>query len=344
MHCRRQISRPSDVRTGPPSPPEPRDPAIDDEAMRWYLALRETGADDPDHAPLRARFRGWLEQDPRHRPAYDACARDWARLAPLQAHYRATRPGARRQRGAWRAACALALVLVVATIGGLAWQAHTYADISLLGARQFDTPLEQTAALRMRDGTRVDMDVGTTLTVAYDDARREVVLESGAAFFDVARDAQRPFLIRTPAGEVHVLGTAFEVQRLADGLLVNVARGHVRIAAPENPAGVELLAGQSVRLRQSRFDAVRPIGVNQVAAWRHNRLVFDNRTLGEVAQAITRRGDWTVHVDPAAARLPITLAVQLNDVANSLQALPEILAVDVVRTGRTLTISARSRP
>jgi len=319
---------------------------IDDDAVKWHLALRDSQG-TAEHAALQRQFRQWLE-DASHRAAYEACMRDWARLDPLRDHFRAApaasvRAAAVRPRRRVRllgAAAAFAMALAAA---GLAWQMHAYADFALLGARQFETPLQKQAALAMRDGTRVDMDVGTTLRVAYSGQRREVTLESGVAFFDVARDMQRPFVIHTGAGEVSVLGTAFVVQRLPDGLRVDVARGHVRVTPAGRAEAVDLTQGQSVRLRHRQFDGVRPIDSRQVAAWREGRLVFDRDTLGDVGEAISRRGVWTVHVDDSVRQLPVTLAVQLDDVANALQSLSDILPVAVARSGRVLTISARAQ-
>lgn len=327
----------------PSSPPAPSlDQSVDDQALHWYLALREEGAQS-GQASLQAQFEQWLAQDPRHRAAFDACKRDWAVLDGVRQHFQrnparsAAVPHRLRLRFAvWSASLAMALAAA-----GLAWQMHAYADFSLLGARSFVTPLHQSAALAMRDGTQMDLDVNTTLTVAYSAEQRDITLVSGSLFVDVARDPQRPFVIHTDQGTVQVLGTAFEVQRLPDGLRVNVARGHVQVTGPAHGETMDLTAGQSVRLRQRGFGAVQAIDPRQVAAWRQDRLVFDQDTLADVAHAINRRSAWTVHVDAAARRLPVTLAMQLDDVVNALQALPDVLPVTVVRSGRIVTIAAR---
>ncbi|MCD0505260.1 FecR family protein [Bordetella petrii] len=318
--------------------------SVDDDAMRWYLALRESQG-VAGQAELRRRFQRWLEQSARHRAAYDACARDWARLDPLREHFRgqahagaAHRPRRGRIR-AWGWSVAFAAILAAA---GVAWQMHSYADFAPLGPRQFATSLQDQSVLAMRDGTRVALDVGTTLQVEFSDSQRQVSLPSGTAFFDVAPDAQRPFVIHTGAGQVRVLGTAFEVQRLPDGLRVGVARGHVRVIPPGQGRPVDLRQGQSVRLRQAVFDGVQAADPQQLAAWRQGRLVFDRDTLGDVGQAISRRGEWTVHVAPSVRALPVTLAVQLDDVVAMLRALPDVLPVEVAQSGRVVTISAAS--
>ncbi|MGE8627518.1 FecR family protein [Achromobacter denitrificans] len=327
------------------SPPPAQDAAddIDDVALRWFMTLREAGADTHAGAAARAKLDEWLSRDPRHRRAFEACERDWLSLQPLAERYAPAAPPPRRAPR--RPRFALAMAAVVMAVGGyLAWQTQQYADFSLWGPRSFETAHAGSEALAMSDGTHVVMDVGTELNVAYSGQQRRVALATGAAYFDVARDPARPFVVEVGSGSVQVLGTAFEVQRLPDGLRVNVARGHVRVLPADGAPPVELFPGQSVRLEPGRVTPVRPISDSQVAAWRQNRLVFENETLEEVGRALSRRGVWSVQVDPSVRNLPVTLIVQLGDVVNALQALPDIAPVAVTRAGRVLTIAPSGKP
>ena len=327
----------------PPPPAQDRADDIDDEALRWFMTLREAGTGSRAGAAARAKLDEWLSRDPRHRRAFEACERDWLRLQPLAERYAPAPPPPRSARR--RPRLALAMAALVAAVGGyLVWQTQQYADFSLWGERSFETAQAGPEALAMSDGTRVVMDVGTELDVAYSGRQRRVALATGTAYFDVARDPARPFVIEAGAGSVQVLGTAFEVQRLPEGLRVNVARGHVRVVPADGANAVELFPGQSVRLEHGRATPVRPISESQVAAWRQNRLVFENETLEEVGRALSRRGVWSVQVDPAVRHLPVTLIVQLGDVVNALQALPDIVPVVVTRAGRVLTVAPGARP
>ena len=366
--------------------------AIDDEALRWFMALREHGEGDPRRAQAEAGLRAWLARDPAHARAYEACVRDWSRLAPLESVYRQgdaaaaaargtpspgshdlghpqaaghsqaaarshvparaqvrakasahghTHAHARRRLPLRLAATALGAVLLAAGAG--VWHGYGYADFSLAGPRRFATTLDEQGSIAMRDGSRVAMDVGTELRVDYSGGLRRVRLLAGAAYFDVAADPQRPFLVQAGAGTARVLGTAFEVERLDGAMRVAVERGRVRVEAADG-AAVALAPAQSVEASGGGLGPVHALAPSQVAAWRHGRLLFDGQPLSEVARALSRRGAWTVQADPAVAALPVTLTVRLDDVANALAALPDVLPVQVNRSGRIIRIAARSAP
>jgi transmembrane sensor len=77
------------------------------------------------------------------------------------------------------------------------------------------------------DGSRLGLAARSEVAIAYHRDRRLANLVAGEVRFDVKPDAQRPFEIETPHGRVRVLGTAFSVRLLEDGLRVAVARGRV---------------------------------------------------------------------------------------------------------------------
>lgn len=329
-----------------PDSPDAAQPAdVDEQALRWFVALRERSANPFARRRTQADFRAWLASDPSHVRAYDACLRDWSRLAPLESAYRgdgsASQPAAQRAPR-WRLAAAALGVAAVAA-GAAIWHGYGYGDFSLTGSRHFATTLEQQRGIALRDGSRIDMDVGTDLEIDYSREQRRITLREGAAYFDVAPDAGRPFHVDTPAGSVRVLGTAFEVQHLDDGLRVVVEHGRVRLTAMDGTA-LELTAGQGAGIQSGQIGAPRSYSARHVAAWRGNRLLFEGEPLADVASALTRRGVWTVQVDSAVAALPVTLTVRLDDVGNALSALPDVLPLQVTQAGRVIRIGPRAEP
>jgi len=119
--------------------------------------------------------------------------------------------------------------------------------------RSFDAATEDSSAssvmaaassppqtLRLEDGSYVRLAPGSRLDVRFRDGRREVSLQ-GRAFFAVAPDRSRPFLVQTEGGEVRVLGTRFEVTEGGEGVRTVVVEGRVVLSSPlgevEVPAG-----------------------------------------------------------------------------------------------------------
>ena len=127
-------------------------------------------------------------------------------------------------------------------------------------------------------------------------------LDAGRAYFAVTGDAGRPFLVATPAGEVRVTGTRFDVGAdAAAGLEVTVAEGSVEVRPASAAAPFRLAAGQ-------RFagGAVRALGgeeLDAVLAWRRGEVVFKGATLAEVLAVFARHHGRGLRASPEAETL-----------------------------------------
>src|SRR5690606_7675607 len=100
------------------------------------------------------------------------------------------------------------------------------------GPRTFRTGPEQTTTITLPDGSKVTLDEGTVLRA--DETRRERRLElvEGRAFFRVAKDASRPFVVRARGKTITALGTAFDVSLEAEQVEVTLVEGRVKVEAP----------------------------------------------------------------------------------------------------------------
>jgi RNA polymerase sigma factor (sigma-70 family) len=184
------------------------------------------------------------------------------------------------------------------------------------------------------DGSSLLLDALSSARVQYFAARRLVQLAQGAAFFEVERDAARPFVVEAGDVRVTVLGTRFgvEITPMPDGVdrvSVQVASGRVRVER-DGVAVHELTAGQALQWRTGQahpqFSAVE-----MAASWRHGELVFVNATLGEALQRLSRYAPFALEASPEAAVLPLNGRVRIAQAQAWVQALPRALPVQVRR-------------
>ncbi len=179
------------------------------------------------------------------------------------------------------------------------------------------------------DGSRITLDAASRLQVAYDAAARRVLLEQGAAFFDVVRDPARPFVVQAGHLRVTVLGTRFSVDLREDGQVeVGVVSGRVRVAPADAAAwpAIELGAGELVRVgAQAAAAPQRYQPGSPVAGWREGRLGFRDEPLGLVLQRLQRYGGQPTEASARAAQLPVTAEIRVAQAGEWLQALPRAL-------------------
>ena len=104
--------------------------------------------------------------------------------------------------------------------------------------------------MTLSDGTRVWLNAMSELRypVAFGGDTREVELR-GEAYFDVAEDENKPFVVRTDEFSVRVLGTSFNISTYADAplALTTLCSGHVRLTDCMNPENErDLLPGKQL--------------------------------------------------------------------------------------------------
>lgn len=304
---------------------------VEQQATAWFVRLRADDASERD----RQAWQQWLHADPGHRTAYGRVEALWSSLGEFAAApelaVRMPRPrmasrAPRRRR--WLAAAAAATVLACAT--GMAFL--------LLAPRAVEsayrTDIGERRSLQLEDGTRVDLDADTRVQVRYDPHQRLVRLEGGRAFFRVARDSARPFLVQTSAGSVRALGTRFEVSRLGDAADVTLYEGSVELrggtdaARPATRLGV-LVPGQRARMAEQRMQVTdAAVAAGSAPGWLSGRLVFNDTPLPEAVAEFGRYSFKPVLLaDPGLASYRVSGVFRGEDVEGFIQALGEVYGI-----------------
>lgn len=245
-------------------------------------------------------------------------------------------PADRPRRGRRKALSALLGLAGVGTASAWAvqWWRHAVTQFELALA----TPKARLLRQTLPDGSQITLDADSRAEVAFFADRREVRLARGSAFFDVARDADRPFSVATRLARITVLGTRFEVDSADGHLSVAVESGRVEVRAqvpPDAPKSVVLTAGQRLRMDATgrMTPELTPVGSaeSSVATWRDGWLDMRGVPLGEAVQRLSRYTDAPIQVDPRVAGLDVLARVRVADAAQWLALLPQLLPVRVRR-------------
>ncbi|MDO8038256.1 FecR domain-containing protein [Janthinobacterium sp. SUN137] len=295
----------------------------------------------------QSEFAAWLAADALHAQAYAqlqqthrAALRIPAQVAarwavPPTAAPLPRRPFLRSLRALPYAAAAMLLLSVGA--GGYRWWQQ-----QAVFSQSYATVRGQRLAVALPDGSQLQLDTATQLHVTLYRQRREVRLAHGEALFQVQSKQGQPFDVLSGPLTVTVVGTQFSVRNTLehDGKLrVAVQHGQVRVAGARQDR-VDLRAGQGVSSDASgRLSAIASLAPGSVASWRDGRVTFDNVPLGAALAEFERYGDtgFVVH-DPAVARLRIGGSFSLTQLDRFAAALPQLLPVQIVRSGTVSTI------
>jgi ferric-dicitrate binding protein FerR (iron transport regulator) len=288
---------------------------VDDEAAAWAL---KSGVGDRQSAP-DPELQAWLSGDPRRRGAllraqaalsFVDRARALAEAPPAGAPIR---PSPSRRR-----------VLALAGAGGLA-AAGIGAMAVLGGGRRYATQIGEIRRAALQDGSLAEINTNSVLDVAMRLRSRDVVLRKGEAWFQVAKDRARPFVVAAGDIRVQAVGTAFSVRRKSAGAEVRALAE--KIGAPV----VAFRTGKGV------LDARHPLALGTVAGfhlWDDTDLVIGIGTRLDVPMsrwAPAPSGLKTARIDIDAAehrRLPVTVPIVADAVDGTRALLAAVSAND----------------
>ncbi len=308
---------------------------IEDEAALWLVTLAEAEED----ATLRAEFERWRDLSPRHATIWERTERAYDLIGRSEPVHRPTweaddgtvfdadarptqgsgdRRGARLGRaGAWAAGLgALAAVLLLAVF---------LSGAPFRRAADYATATGETRAIPLEDGSTIHLAPRSAVDIAMaggdGGTERGVTLVRGQAYFEVAPDATRPFVVRSGDTTVTVLGTAFDVERTDAATVVAVRHGRVRVADDSSAALQELTAGDWIVAGETT-SAVGSGRAADAGSWMRGQLVAHSRPAGDVIGSLERYYDGLIVVaDPSIASRQVTGLYDLEQPARTLREL-----------------------
>ena len=329
-------------------------------ASDWLLRI-QTGSLDSEEL---AQWLQWYDADSANRSAFEKVQATFESIHALPQSERsawASRLDAVEQpKRSWlpvlrplfaRRVWATAFTFAIALIAGIVvWQ--------LGGKRSVETSAFKTERATHRDislpdGSRVRLGAKSQLFVNFTSQTRYVVLEGGEAFFKVAKDKERPFLVQAGEVTVRAVGTEFNVRRVMDKTIVAVTEGVVEVRQSLRPRqstnpgaskAIRVVAGEQVSIDPAAaVVAVKQVASEAVVGWQEGRLEFVDEPLGMVIETINRYSHREIVItDKAINEFRFSGTVSRDHIDEWVFALAEIFPVDVRRVGNeTVLISQR---
>lgn len=283
-----------------------------------WLGRRDGGLTAEESRELDA----WLNADPRHAAAFaglEAALRSLDRLAslrpphssapdpdlPLLARPRTERPAFRRTRR-W-----IPLSIAAAAVLGLAsFALPTSFFTSTPAIELLSTEVGEFRKCTLPDESIIELNTDSRVEVVYSGTGRRVKLVRGEAYFTVAKDPSRPFIVTAGNVGVRAVGTAFNVRIRPEAVDVLVTEGRIRVddapqggtAQPDlrpEPAPAEVAAGEraviraeaSVNRTVSSSVVVQPVDrgeMDRLLAWQDQRLEFGPTPLRDIVAEFNR--------------------------------------------------------
>jgi transmembrane sensor len=264
-------------------------PTIDNEAFEWVTRKFARGLSEDESA----RFDAWYAADTRHQGAYVramaiynaidlATAPQALAQEPARAARRTLRLTLTSRRG-WMAAAMAACV--AATVGVMSFSAvHNDTVLATAKGEFRKVPLQDKSIATINSGSRI--------AVEFTQQQRKIELQQGEAWFEVAKDKSKPFIVASGDARIRAVGTAFSVRRFEQGTEVLVTEGTVEVWSEGSTAERrQLTVGERAFLASGAGPIAvsrQPAEVSRKLAWREGKLVLKNQTLSDAVADFNR--------------------------------------------------------
>lgn len=316
-----------------PQPPVSNSlPSCSDEAIEWFARLRSEDCSDEE----RRLFESWRARGPDHAAAYEEVMALWndpaLRSAAAQAvgalrSFESPNPVVRR------VPFQVKPITLVATIAGVLIAVGLGMDLPLRMASDYYTSTGERQIVHLSDGSIVTVNTRSAISTTYDQQNRRVDLLKGEAFFEVAPDTKKAFVVHSSEVTTRAVGTAFLVRQESGGIRVTVTEGAVEIAQVHSGGlPIHLAAGKQIVVSTRGPEQVRDVDVSRATSWLRGRLVVEDARLGDVIEELRRYHSGTIQVwNSSVNEIRVSGSYNLADPMAVLLALTETLPIQMAR-------------
>lgn len=318
---------------------EASDRSRTEEASRWFTELKRSSIT----AQALHDFREW-RRDAANAAAFAEVERMWDAAGSL-----AERPlikaatDATLARRPARPATPVRRFPIVPMAMGLASLALVSGGALVAVARYEPTYATKVGGQRLEqlsDGSRVRLNTDTKLRVKFHGDERRIALIRGEAFFDVAPDAARPFIVETDGAQVRALGTKFEVRRDAQSVRVTLVEGRVEVSKSGAGSKATLKPNETVTINARGVTAPRSTDAAQDSSWTTGRLTFRGAPLRSAISEINRYSQTKIVLpteSPLAAE-PVSGQFEPGDTETFVAAVEAIFPLEAQTEGREIRL------
>lgn len=284
--------------------------SIEDIAAYWVVRLSSGDCTPEDRYACEA----WKRADPGNAAAFDRIQRGNALMDSLivepeiqqlidQAHADTNRPSTpRRSLVAFAMAAAAALMIGAVTMFVSSNRVAPISEEPLFAEMQsYETEIGERSTIVLADGSSVTLNTDSKMFVEFSENERHIRLERGQGFFEVEKDATRPFVVYAEQKQVVALGTAFDVRIKGENAVqVTLIEGLVNVAPVFSEANttaetgqtdepeVKLVPGEQLVVDAAGSEKMIIDNVMDEVSWREGYVVFRDRSMNDVVAELNR--------------------------------------------------------
>jgi ferric-dicitrate binding protein FerR (iron transport regulator) len=255
-----------------------------------------------------AKVQKWLVKNSDDEEVDKAMRAHWESIKPTRQSFtldvlkrinsKIGKPAARR-RVVWRSAVvriAAVFIMLMAISSVWLYLHHQNKRVFIQVAAAYG----ETKQITLPDQSEIWLNSGSTLKYPEDFNQNErFVSLTGEAYFSVAKDSMKPFVVNANDIKVRVLGTKFNIKAYPEDrqIVATLQEGKIEVVTADNVKQQLLPNEQLVYNNQTAALQVERINPEYIPDWKNGRLLFFEETLDDILQTLSRRFNVAFRVD-----------------------------------------------
>ncbi|QHH95327.1 iron ABC transporter permease [Acinetobacter gyllenbergii] len=264
-----------------------------EEAALWIVQL--SSDDELTRKNAQLKFNQWKQNSQQHQKIaadIEQCLCSIQNVSQSTQHKKVVKSALKAGLGSakvyknLRVGSAFAIALIA--VSGSIFYVSDYSIAYVTADIQGDSAQWTTQTLQ--DGSRLILRGKSAVNIDFQANQRIVELVQGQIYVDVAKDPNRPFLVKTKHGQIQALGTAFSVAFRPSATELKMLHSRVRVQAAANEYAnqqVIVSAGQAVSMNQNGLQSGPALNIyNEQQKWNKHQLMVEDLPLDQVLKEL----------------------------------------------------------
>ena len=201
------------------------------------------------------------------------------------------------------------------------------------------TMVGQQKTYTLKDGSIITLNTDSKLDVSFADQKRSITLDQGQAFFEVAKDPERPFIVSAGITATQAIGTKFDVYRMTDGnIRISVVEGIVEVTHPNATNNIkhhlaQQLTKDEILTVTPQLAATKTVDgkLENQLSWKVGVLDFNASPLENVIFEVNRYGQKKIIIkDDRIKSFEVSGIFKISDLDTFVSTIKNILPINVV--------------
>ncbi len=217
----------------------------------------------------------------------------------------------------------------------------------------YKTEVGGTRNVMLADGSIITLNTDSSILVALSNRERKILLENGEAYFQVAKDKDRPFIVIVNDDAIRAVGTAFNIKNRSHDANIVVTEGKVEVtkAATTNhvrktatPLPISLVSGQELALNDAKASVLflNKREIDQKVSWRKGIVHFNRRPLREVVSELQHYEEKEIiFTNDDVKEIIVGGSFNSKNISSFLKALELNFPVQIIQRDTVIIISPR---